>query len=240
MRELDRVVFAALDESQRSLLPAGQDPLLAAASVLPEGTRLLVIVDQFEEVFTSVDDAAATVRVHRVAASTPPVTGTAAVVLALRADFYGRCAEEPALAEQLAASQVLVGPMSRDEYRSVIEGPAARAGLAVEPALVERLIDEVEGRPGRPAAPLDGARRAVGAPRRTDDPRCPRWPRPAASAARSAASPRTPTASSRTRSRPPRGSCSSGSSAARGRRWPAGASRWRSSTSPPTRTSSEP
>ena len=37
MRELDRVVFAALDESQRSMLPAGQDPLVAAASVLPEG-----------------------------------------------------------------------------------------------------------------------------------------------------------------------------------------------------------
>ena len=37
MRELDRVVFAALDESQRSMLPAGQDPLVAAASVLPDG-----------------------------------------------------------------------------------------------------------------------------------------------------------------------------------------------------------
>ena len=70
------------------------------------------------------------------------------MVLALRADFYGRCAEEAALAEQLAGSQVLVGPMGRDEYRSVIEGPAAGAGLTVEPALVERLIDEVEGRPG--------------------------------------------------------------------------------------------
>ena len=147
MRELDRTVFAALDESQRSRLPAGQDPLLAAGSVLPEGTRLLVIVDQFEEVFTSVDDAArrsvfieSLVRAAR--------GGTASVVLALRADFYGRCAEEPALAEQLSASQVLVGPMGRAEYGSVIEGPAARGGLTVEPALVERLIDEVEGRPG--------------------------------------------------------------------------------------------
>ena len=147
MRELDRVVFAALDESQRSRLPAGQDPLLAAASVLPEGTRLLLIVDQFEEVFTTVDDAAArTAFLESVVGAS--LSGTAAVVVALRADFYGRCAEEPALAEQLAASQVLVGPMGREEYRSVIEGPAGRAGLSVEPALVERLIDEVEGRPG--------------------------------------------------------------------------------------------
>jgi DNA-binding SARP family transcriptional activator/WD40 repeat protein len=147
MRELDRVVFAALDEQQRTSLPAGSDPLVAVAAVLPAGTRLLVIVDQFEEVFTSVADAEV-----RTAFITSLVdasrAGAVAVVLALRADFYGRCAEEPALAERLAASQVLVGPMRRDEYRSVIEGPAARAGLTVDPALVERLLDEVEGRPG--------------------------------------------------------------------------------------------
>ncbi len=147
MRELDRVVFAALDESQRSRLPVAEDPLLAASLALQEGTRLLVIVDQFEEVFTSVrDPAARSAFIETLVAAAR--AGTAAVVLALRADFYGRCAEEAALAEQLATSQVLVGPMGRDEYRSVIEGPASRAGLVVEPALVERLIDEVEGRPG--------------------------------------------------------------------------------------------
>jgi DNA-binding SARP family transcriptional activator/WD40 repeat protein len=147
MRELDRAVFAALDESQRARLPAGRDPLIAAASTLPGGTRLLVVVDQFEEVFTHVSDAEvrSTFIETLVGASR---AGTAAVVFALRADFYGRCAEEPTLSEVLAASQVLVGPMGRDEYRSVIEGPASRAGLVVEPALVERLIDEVEGRPG--------------------------------------------------------------------------------------------
>ena len=73
MRELDRVVFAALDEAQRSLLPPGQDPLVAAASVLPEGTRLLVVVDQFEEVFTSVEDDGGAVGVHRVAGRCVPL-----------------------------------------------------------------------------------------------------------------------------------------------------------------------
>ena len=58
MRELDRVVFAGLDESQRAQLPAGRDPIVAAAATLPEGIRLLVVVDQFEEVFTSIPDAA--------------------------------------------------------------------------------------------------------------------------------------------------------------------------------------
>ncbi len=147
LRELDRVVFAALNESQRSRLPAGKDPLAAAASVLSEGTRLLVIVDQFEEVFTSVPDAAE--RSAFIECLVGAVRAeTASVVIALRADFYGLCAEEPSLAEWLAASQVLVGHMNRAEYGSVIERPAAGAGLVVEPALVERLIDEAEGRAG--------------------------------------------------------------------------------------------
>ena len=75
--------------------PPGRTRSLAAASVLPEGTRLLVIVDQFEEVFTSVDDAAAR------SAFLESLVGAAGrgrprSCVALRADFYGRCAEEPA------------------------------------------------------------------------------------------------------------------------------------------------
>ncbi|HEY5629561.1 MAG TPA: BTAD domain-containing putative transcriptional regulator, partial [Candidatus Limnocylindrales bacterium] len=147
MRELDRVVFAALDEAQRARLPARGDPLAAATSVLPEGDRLLVVVDQFEELFTSVEDAAT--RAAFIAALVGAArSGAAAVVVALRADFYGRCAEAADLADLLAASQVLVGPMAREEYRAVIEGPASRAGLSVERALVERLLDEVDGRAG--------------------------------------------------------------------------------------------
>ena len=220
--------------------PPGRIRSLAAASVLPEGTRLLVIVDQFEEVFTSVDDAAAAVGVHRVAGRRRPTSGTAAVVLALRADFYGRCAEEPALAERLAASQVLVGPMGREEYRLGDRGTGG-AGRADGRARAGRAADRRgRGPAGWPAAALDGARRAVGAPRWPDDPAVGAWPRRAASAAPSGASPRTPTGSSPMPSRRPRGSSSSGSSVARGRRWPAGGSRWPSSTSPPTRTCSEP
>ena len=147
IRELDRVVFAALDEDQRSRLPDRLDTLGAAASVLPDGSRLCVIVDQFEELFTSVEDPA--VRSAFLDALTgAATTGTAAVVVALRADFYGRCAEDAGLAGLLADSQVLVGPMGREEFRATIEGPAARAGVSVEPALVERLLDEADGRPG--------------------------------------------------------------------------------------------
>ena len=73
-------------------------------------------------------------------------------MLAVRADFYGRCAAYPELSRLLGANHVLVGPMSRDELRRAIERPAQRVGLTVEPELVEALLTDVEGRPG--ALPL--------------------------------------------------------------------------------------
>ena len=73
-------------------------------------------------------------------------------MLAVRADFYGRCAAYPELSRLLGANHVLVGPMSRDELRRAIERPAQRVGLSVEPELVEALLADVEGQPG--ALPL--------------------------------------------------------------------------------------
>ena len=74
------------------------------------------------------------------------------MVLAVRADFYGRCAAYPELSRLLGANHVLVGPMTRDELRRAIERPRARAGLRVEPELVDALLADVEGEPG--ALPL--------------------------------------------------------------------------------------
>ena len=70
------------------------------------------------------------------------------VVVAIRADLYGRCAEDPALAELLGTNHVLVGPMTADEYRRAIEQPALRVGVHVESALTEALVDEVGDEPG--------------------------------------------------------------------------------------------
>ena len=52
------------------------------------------------------------------------------------------------LADQLAASQVLVGPMDAEEVRRAIELPAGRAGLRVEPALSKAMVADVAGEPG--------------------------------------------------------------------------------------------
>jgi WD40 repeat protein len=142
-----------LDELRRVLVSGAKDPLAEALDALPPGGRLLLAVDQLEELFTacrSETERAAFARALSRAASDPE--GRAVVVAALRADFYGRFAAYPELAELLGANQVLVGPMHASELRRAVELPAGRVGLRVEPELVDALVDDVEGEPG--ALPL--------------------------------------------------------------------------------------
>ena len=116
---------------------------------LPEG-RALIVVDALEEMFTALtpsEQAAYAEWLISAAAST-----TATVVVALRADYYGRLTAHPALAELVAANTVPVAPMSRDELREAIRGPVAAAGLSMEPGLENLVAAEVVGEPG--ALPL--------------------------------------------------------------------------------------
>ena len=74
------------------------------------------------------------------------------MLVAVRADFYGRCAAYPELWRLLGANHVSVGPMRRDELRRAIELPAQRAGLRSSPTSPTRCVADVEGEPG--ALPL--------------------------------------------------------------------------------------
>ena len=88
------------------------------------------------------------------------------VVLAVRADFYGRCGEDPALAALLGANHVLVGPMRRGRAAPRDRAPAQRAGLARRAGARRCAARRFDGRArGAPAA-VDRAARAVAAPRR--------------------------------------------------------------------------
>ena len=128
----------------------------------------MLVVDQFEELFTAGEDGDAD-QVERVAfiaaldaAAAVPVGQqkfpAALVVAAVRMDFLGRLIAYPPLKAALEAGPFMVGPMSEAELRLAITGPAAEAGLAVEPALDEAVIAELregtEGGLGRGVLPL--------------------------------------------------------------------------------------
>src|SRR4051794_23668005 len=124
------------------------DALRAATDVL-DGERSVIAVDQFEEVFTVCrDEHERAAFVDALIRHARHAQRRATVLLALRADFYGRCAAFGELARMLGANQVLVGAMRRDELRRAIELPAHAAGLALETELPERLVADVEREPG--------------------------------------------------------------------------------------------
>ncbi|GAA4969862.1 hypothetical protein GCM10023257_01990 [Streptomyces hyderabadensis] len=107
-----------------------------------------LIVDQFEELYTlCADPAERAAFVARLLAAADPGSRLR-VVVAVRADFLGRCAEHPGLTAALQDATLLAGPMSREELREAVVRPAAAASLVVERALTTRLLDEVEDAPG--------------------------------------------------------------------------------------------
>jgi DNA-binding SARP family transcriptional activator/WD40 repeat protein len=111
--------------------------------------RLVLVIDQFEEVFTSCrDERERTAFLAALTAAAWATDGYASVVVVVRADYYGHCAADRELAELLAADHVLVGPMTEDELRRAIVRPAERAGLHLEAGLVEQLLADVAGEPG--------------------------------------------------------------------------------------------
>jgi WD40 repeat protein/DNA-binding SARP family transcriptional activator len=130
----------------RVLMRPGAHPHEKLARLLPNGERTVLAVDQFEELFTACDDEGE--RAAFVDALVAAAHDGVTVVLAVRADFYGRCAVYGDLAALVGANHVLVGPMRDDELRRAIELPARRAGLTVEPALTAALIEDVREAPG--------------------------------------------------------------------------------------------
>jgi class 3 adenylate cyclase/WD40 repeat protein len=130
---------------QAAVTRPGERPLSALADLPANGDRerLVVVVDQFEEVFTLCrDEVERTAFVGRLAAMASD-PASAVVVIGLRGDYYGHCGAYPELARLLGANQVLVGPMSPDELRRAIELPARRSGVRVESSLVDALVEEI-------------------------------------------------------------------------------------------------
>jgi hypothetical protein len=113
--------------------------------------RLVLIVDQFEEVFTHAAhdelERRAFIKALAAAAGTggsePGQAPLALVVLGVRAEFEARCAEYPELAEAVQ-DRYLVPPMTPSQLRLVITEPVRAAGLQIDAALVQKLVGDAE------------------------------------------------------------------------------------------------
>lgn len=124
---------------------------------LDTGSHTLLAIDQFEELFTLNDSRVEQeLFLETLAVMTESTHSRIKVAIALRADFYGACAAFPWLSERINESQLLVGPMSRQELRDAISLPAQRAGLYLEDGLADQMVDDVGGGASGGALPLLG------------------------------------------------------------------------------------
>ncbi|MGD2076665.1 MAG: ATP-binding protein, partial [Gammaproteobacteria bacterium] len=117
--------------------------------------RALVVVDQFEELFTQVsegDEALRAAFLEQLVYAATLEKGRAVVLITLRSDFIANCAAYPRVNALLNQGFRQVGPMSPDELVSAIVRPALEVGLKLDPELVEQVVADVGDEPG--ALPL--------------------------------------------------------------------------------------
>jgi WD40 repeat protein/DNA-binding SARP family transcriptional activator/class 3 adenylate cyclase len=135
-----------LDSSSRGLLEA-------IDLIAPGESEVVLVVDQFEEVFTlTQDEREREVFLESLRVATADPESRLHVIITLRADFYDRPLVYPRFGELLAARTEAVPPLTPDELEQAIRVPAEQVGVRPEPGLVAEMIADVANQPG--ALPL--------------------------------------------------------------------------------------
>src|SRR5262249_30717244 len=150
---------SALDTSQKSTIRQKLDQtseglVNAAEQILTESKNLLILVDQFEEIFRfklaaqkDDDRDAAAKFIKLLLATAMQDTSPIYVVLTLRSDLLGDCSQSRGLPEPLNDGQYLVPRLNRTQQKEAIEGPVAVAGASISPRLDQELLNDVEDDP---------------------------------------------------------------------------------------------
>ncbi|MGE3978683.1 MAG: SUMF1/EgtB/PvdO family nonheme iron enzyme [Nitrospira sp.] len=114
----------------------------------PGTDRLLLIADQWEELFTLCqDEATRRCFIDNILEATAATK--LSVVLTLRGDFFGRAITDyRLLSDRVQGAQVNLGPMKREELRLAIEEPAKQVGLTFEAGLVDLMLEQASDEPG--------------------------------------------------------------------------------------------
>jgi len=126
----------------------------AAQIILPDdGSELVIVIDQFEEVFTLVENEAD--RTHFLDLLHQAVIAPRSrvrLVITLRADFYDRPLQYPTFGELVRSRMETVLPLNAGELEQAIVGPAQRVGVRFEDGLVAAIVSDINYQPG--ALPL--------------------------------------------------------------------------------------
>jgi Tfp pilus assembly protein PilF len=120
---------------------------------LDSDIRVVLYIDQFEEVFTQVHDEDIRAQfIHLLTTGVSEPNSPLTIILTMRADFYDRPLAYEVLASLIQDHQILVQPMSLAELNAAVTQPAAAVGLTFDEGLIADLVYEVRDQPG--ALPL--------------------------------------------------------------------------------------
>jgi WD40 repeat protein/transcriptional regulator with XRE-family HTH domain len=123
----------------------------AVQRILPgdDGSELLLVIDQFEELFTLVPDERVRAGfINSLFSAVADARSRLRVVITLRADFYDRPLRYLPASELLGRRTEVIGPLAADEMYQAITGPAQRHGLELEHGLVATILQDVGEQPG--------------------------------------------------------------------------------------------
>jgi len=119
----------------------------------PRGHRLLLVLDQFEELYTLVPKPELrhqfiNMLLESVNSGDTQRISPAVLLTTLRADFMGQVLSHRPFADALQDGTFIMGPMNREELQAAIHDPAEKQGAAFEAGLVNRILDDVGEEPG--------------------------------------------------------------------------------------------
>ena len=159
-----------MESLAQAFVPAGGSPLDRvealgrAVRVLGEGAaglqrllqastapRTLLVIDQFEEVFTRCDSIEERTQFFECLMGVlSAVSERYCIIITMRADFVGKCLAQDygGLAQRLTTHTISVLPLAVQELKAAICRPAEKVNLVVEPTLVTAIINDIKDAPG--------------------------------------------------------------------------------------------
>jgi hypothetical protein len=149
-QKLGNIDSAAQLATAEKLLSEGKDGLRRLVEATAKATRMVLVIDQFEESFTLCQNLEEREQFFACLIGALDIaTDKFCLAIAMRADFFGKCVEREygGLSKRIAAHLVVVTPMNDDELREAIAKPAAIVGCEVEPILIEEIVRDVAGAP---------------------------------------------------------------------------------------------
>ncbi|MCB9453072.1 MAG: TIR domain-containing protein [Anaerolineaceae bacterium] len=114
----------------------------------PADARFVIVVDQFEELFTQANESDRQQFLDLLLYAIRKPGGRVQLLLTMRSDFFDRLSSTPELAELVRDNLDIATEMSREELRQSIETPAKKAGVVFEDGLVDQILEDVRSQPG--------------------------------------------------------------------------------------------